>query len=311
MFLGNKCHKFNFVLSLLRVTSGMATERKRKKKFTTKLLHKYRLVILNEDTFEEKLSFKLTRLNVFVLVTSSVILLIASTTFLIAFTGLREYIPGYSSANLKRQATELAYKTDSLQYSILVNNQYYESIRKVLTGDLEAGSLNKDSLSRAIQIDPSQVNLTPSRADSLLREEVAFEDRFNVLHTGGGSMDFALFPPAKGPITEGYDLRTRHYAVDVVVAKNTPIKSAADGRVIFAEWSTATGFVIMVKHDFGLTTVYKHNASLTKEQGDLVKSGEVIATAGSTGELSSGPHLHFELWLEGNPVNPTDYIDFD
>lgn len=288
----------------------MVSKRKNKKKFATKLLHKYRLVILNEDTFEEKLSFKLTRLNVFVLVTSTVILLIAGTTFLIAFTGLREYIPGYSSATVKRQATELAYKTDSLQYSLLLNNQYYESIRKVLTGELEAGALNRDSLTREFQLDPSKVDLTPSRADSLLREKVAFEDRFNVLETAGGSMDFALFPPAKGPITEGYDLRTRHYAVDIVVAKNTPIKSAADGRVIFAEWSAATGFVIIVKHDFGLTTVYKHNSSLTKEQGDLVKEGEVIATAGSTGELSSGPHLHFELWLEGNPVNPIDYIDF-
>ncbi len=288
----------------------MAKARKNKKKFATKLLNKYRLVILNEDTFEEKISFKLTRLNVFVLVTSSVILLIAGTTFLIAFTGLREYIPGYSSSDVKKQATELAYKTDSLQYTILLNNQYYESIRKVLTGELESGTLNRDSLTRAFQMDPSQVDLSPSRADSLLREEVAFEDRFNVLETAGGSMDFSLFPPAKGPVSEGYDLRTRHYAVDIVVAKNTPIKSAADGRVIFSEWSAATGFVIIVKHDFGLTTVYKHNSSLTKEQGDLVKAGEVIATAGSTGELSSGPHLHFELWLEGNPVNPTDYIDF-
>ncbi|CAN5347487.1 M23 family metallopeptidase [soil metagenome] len=289
----------------------MTKERRNKKKLRTKLLHKYRLVILNEDTFEEKLSFKLTRLNVFVLVTSSVILLIAGTTFLIAFTGLREYIPGYSSTTLKRQATQLAYKTDSLQYTILLNNQYYESIRKVLTGELEAGVLNRDSLNRAYELDPSLMDLTPSRADSLLREEVAMEDRFNVFETASGSMDFALFAPVKGPLTEGYDLRTRHYAVDIVVAKNTPVKSVADGRVIFSEWSTATGFVIIVKHDFGLTTVYKHNSSLTKEQGDLVKQGEVIATAGSTGELSSGPHLHFELWLEGNPVNPTDYIDFD
>ena len=97
----------------------------------------------------------------------------------------------------------------------------------------------------------------------------------------------------------------------MVVAKNTPIKAAAAGRVIFSEWSAATGFVIIIKHDYGLITVYKHNASLTKEQGDQVRSGEVIATAGSTGELSTGPHLHFELWLDGNPVNPTDYIDFD
>ncbi len=289
----------------------MAKTRKNKKKFTKKLLHKYRLVILNEDTFEERVSFKLTRLNVFVLGTTSVILLIAATSYLIAFTGLREYIPGYSSAALKRQATELAYKTDSLQTSIMLNNQYYESIRRVLTGETGPGILNRDSITRAQNLDPSQIDLSPSRADSLLREEVALEEKFNVPESTGVSMDFSLFPPAKGPITEGYDLRTRHYAVDVVVPRNAPIKSAADGRVLFSEWSAATGFVIIIKHDFGLISIYKHNASLTKEQGDLVKAGEVIATAGSTGELSTGPHLHFELWLEGNPVNPTDYIDFD
>lgn len=289
----------------------MAGERKNKKKFTRKLLHKYRLVILNEDTFEERLSFKLTKLNVFVVVTLSAIFLIAGTTFLIAFTGLREYIPGYSSATVKRQATELAYKTDSLQTVLMLNNQYYESIRKVLTGDLEPGRLNRDSLARAYQADASLLDLTPSRADSLLREEVAQEDRFNVLETAGSSIEFALFPPVKGPISDRYDLRNRHYAVDVVVAKNAPVKAVADGRVIFAEWSAATGYVIIIEHDFGLISVYKHNSSLTKEQGDQVRAGEVVAAGGSTGELSTGPHLHFELWKEGNPVNPTDYIDFE
>lgn len=289
----------------------MAKKRKNKKKFTKRLLHKYRLVILNEDTFEERVSFKLTRLNVFVLVTSGVILLIAGTTFLIAFTGLREYIPGYSSSALKRQATELTYQTDSLQNTIMLNNQYYESIRKVLTGDLEPAVLNRDSLAKVQPFDAPPADLTPSRADSLLREEVALEDKYNVLETAGGSMDFSLFAPVKGPISDKYDLKTRHYAVDVVVAKNTPVKSAADGRVIYSEWSAATGFVIIIKHDFGLTTVYKHNASLAKEQGDWVKQGEVVAMTGSAGELSTGPHLHFELWNDGNPVNPTDYIDFD
>lgn len=289
----------------------MAANRKNKVKFTKRLLHKYRLVILNEDTFEERLSLKLTRLNVFVLVTLSVIILIAGTTFLIAFTGLREYIPGYSSATLKREATELAFKTDSLQTAIRLNNQYLESIRSVLTGDLEPTALNRDSLARAFQLDPASVTLTPSSAENILRDEVAREDRFNVVESASATLDFALFPPVKGPITERYDLRTRHYAVDVVVARNTPVKSAADGRVIFAEWSANTGYVIMIKHDFGLTSIYKHNASLTKAQGDIVRAGEVIATAGSTGELSTGPHLHFELWVEGNPVNPTDYIDFE
>ncbi len=289
----------------------MAKEKKDNKKFARKLLHKYRMVILNEDTFEERLSFKLTKLNVFVAASLGIIVLITGTTFLIAFTGLREYIPGYSSANLKKQATELAYKTDSLQTVLMLNNQYYESIRKVLTGDLEPTILNRDSLVRSQQMDTSLFDLSSSRADSLLREKVAQEDKYNVLETAGTQMEFALFPPVKGTISEKYNLKSRHYAVDVVVAKNAPIKAAADGRVIFSEWSAATGHVMIIEHNYGLLSVYKHNSSLTKEQGDFVRSGEVIALAGSSGELSTGPHLHFELWKDGNPVNPSDYIDFE
>ncbi|CAM4084327.1 M23 family metallopeptidase [Gillisia limnaea] len=285
--------------------------KKDKKKFATKLLHKYRLVILNEDTFEERLSFKLTRLNVFVVLTLSAIILIAGTTFLIAFTGLREYIPGYSSAKLKRQATELAYKTDSLQRVLMLNNQYYESVKRVLTGELDSTGLNRDSVVKRGKNDPSPINLNPSRADSLLRDQVAQEDKYNIFETAGSEMEFALFPPVKGSISEKYDIKTRHFAVDVVVPKNAPVKAVADGRVIFAEWSARTGYVMIIEHNYGLISVYKHNSSLAKEQGDFVRSGEVIAAAGSTGEYSTGPHLHFELWKEGNPVNPTDYIDFD
>lgn len=285
--------------------------KKDNKKFATKLLHKYRLVILNEDTFEERLSFKLTRLNVFVVVTLSAIILIAGTTFLIAFTGLREYIPGYSSANLKRQATELAYKTDSLQRVLMLNNQYYESVRRVLTGELDSIGLNRDSVIKRGINDPDFLNLNPSRADSLLRDQVAQEDKYNIFEAAGSEMEFALFPPVKGSISEKYDIETRHFAVDVVVPKNAAVKAVADGRVIFSEWSAGTGYVMIIEHNYGLISVYKHNSSLAKEQGDFVRSGEVIAAAGSTGEYSTGPHLHFELWKEGNPVNPTDYIDFD
>jgi murein DD-endopeptidase MepM/ murein hydrolase activator NlpD len=289
----------------------MVKAKKNKKKFTKKLLHKYRLVILNEDTFEERLSFKLTRLNVFVVLSLGAIVLIAGTTFLIAFTGLKEYIPGYSSAELKRQATELAYQTDSLQTKLVLNNQYFESIRKVLSGDLEPDMLNRDSLELAYQNDPALFDLSPSKADTLLREYIAKEDKYNILETAGSSMEFSLFPPVKGPITEKYNIKNKHYAVDVVVRKNAAVKAVADGRVIFAEWSAGTGYVIIVEHNYGLLSVYKHNSSLTKEQGDFVRSGEVIASAGSAGELSTGPHLHFELWKDGNPVNPTDYIAFD
>ncbi len=290
---------------------AMAKKKRHKKKFTRKLLHKYRLVILNEDTFEEKISIKLTRLNVFVVGTSSVIFLIVATTVLIAFTPLREYIPGYSSTDLKRQAVGMAYKTDSLQKVIKLNEQFLSSIKSALTGDVETADLNRDSMFNDWRSDPEFAEIDPSRADSLLRQRVQEEDKYNILGNETESMDFSLFPPVKGNISEGYNSEEKHFAVDIVMARNSPIKAVADGTVIFAEWSSETGYVVIIKHNYGLLSVYKHNASLLKEQGDTVKTGEVIATAGSTGEYSTGPHLHFELWNEGKPVDPTDYIDFD
>ncbi|MEO6348844.1 MAG: M23 family metallopeptidase [Aquaticitalea sp.] len=285
-------------------------EKNKDKKFAKKLLHKYRLVVLNEDTFEERFAMKLTRLNVFVIVMLTVIILIAGTTFLIAFTSLREFIPGYSSARLKKQATELNYKTDSLQQIIALNDQYYSSIKRVLTGDVKNVQFNRDSILEAASKDPKILDLNPTRQDSLLREKVDKEDKYNLFETSVVHSNFVLFPPVDGTISEGYDLKTKHYAVDVVVAKDTPVKATADGTVIFAEWTAETGYVIIIEHSQELISVYKHNSSLTKQQGDLVKAGEVIAMAGNTGEYTTGPHLHFELWSKGYPVNPTNFIDF-
>ena len=288
----------------------MAKKEKRGKKIRKKLLHKYRLVVLNEDTFEERFSFKLNRLNVFVFSTIFAVVLITTTTLLIAFTPMREYIPGYSSTALKKQATDLTFKTDSLQQALDVNEQYIASIRKVLTGDVATVDFNKDSILEAVRLEATEIDLSPSRQDSLLREQVEQEDKYNPLETDT-EVNFTLFPPVKGPISEGYNLEEKHYAVDVVTTKGAPIKAVADGIVIFAEWSAETGYVMVLKHANNLISVYKHNASLTKEQGELVKAGEVIATAGNTGDLSTGPHLHFELWSDGYPINPTNFIDFE
>ncbi|WP_445958158.1 M23 family metallopeptidase [Yeosuana sp.] len=279
-------------------------------KIARKLLDKYRLVVLNEDTFEERISFKLNRLNVFVLVSLSVIILIVLTTVLIAFTPLREYIPGYSSTTLKRQATELNYKTDSLQQVITMNERYYSSIKKVLQGDVSTLDLNKDSIIQAVKLEANQVDFHPISEDSLLRQKVDKEDKYNLFESATSATNFVLFPPVNGPISAPYNVKEKHYAVDIVVAKDTPVKATADGVVIFAEWTASTGYVIIIEHSYGLISAYKHNASLTKSQGDLVKAGEVIATAGSSGELSTGPHLHFELWNDGYPINPTNFIDF-
>lgn len=287
----------------------MSRTKGEKKAIAKKLLHKYRLVILNEDTFEERVSFKLTRLNVFILVGISAIVLIALTTLLIAFTPLREYIPGYSSTKLKKQAFDLKRKTDSLATVIAINDQQYASIKKVLTGDLKSIEFNKDSIHYR-EIEGTDIKIQPSKEDSLLRAAVEAQDKYNLFETATRSANFALFPPVKGMITAGYDSDSKHYAVDVVTEKDEPVKAAADGTVIFASWTADTGHVIIIEHQNNLITAYKHNASLSKEQGDLVKAGEVIAIVGNTGELTTGPHLHFELWNNGYPINPINYIDF-
>ena len=288
----------------------MKDNKKKPKKIKRKLLDKYRLVILNEDTFEERLSFKLARLTVFVLCSLLAIFLITLTYLLIAFTPLKEYIPGYSSTALKKKATELSYKTDSLQQVIIMNDRYYESIKKVLTGDARGIDFNKDSIVQAVKLEASEVDLNPIAEDSLLREKVDKEDKYNLFESATTATNFVLFPPVSGTISEPYNAKEKHYAIDIVVAKDTPVKATADGVVIFAEWTVSTGYVIIIEHSYGLISIYKHNAALTKTQGDLVKAGEVIATAGSTGELSTGPHLHFELWNDGYPINPTNFIDF-
>ncbi len=289
----------------------MEKKPKKRKEIKRKLLHKYRLVILNESTFEEKISFKLSRLNVFITGTLFIIVLIGLTTLLIAFTPLREYIPGYSSTRLKKQATELTYKTDSLVNVLNYTNKYLENIRMVLRGDVENNEINRDSLFEQFKIDPSTVDLSPIKEDSVLRAQVALEDKYNLFQRNIAQGSLVLFSPVTGVISQGYNADKKHFAVDIVAEKDAPVKAVANGTVIFSEWTADTGFVIIMEHEEGLLSVYKHNSSLNKEQGDLVKAGEVIASVGNTGEFTTGPHLHFELWNNGNPVNPSDYIDFN
>lgn len=289
----------------------MAQNKKNTGSFRKKLTHKYRLVILNEDTFEEKISFKLTRLNVFILSAICSILLITGTIFFIAFTPLKEYIPGYSSTNLKRKASTLVYKVDSLQQELLVNSLYINSVKEILSGKIKEVHFNKDSIIESFKIQKDSIDVSPSEADSLFRLEIEQKERFNIFEEAQKNPEIVFFAPVTGTITENYNVKNRHYAVDIAVNKNTPIKAVADGMIIFAEWTANTGHVILIQHVSGFISVYKHNASIHKKQGELVVSGEVIASAGNTGELSTGPHLHFELWTEGYPVDPTKFIDFE
>ena len=290
----------------------MSSPKKDKRKVKQKLLHKYRLVILNEDTFEERLSFQLSKLNVIILTAISTLLLISGTALLIAFTPIREFIPGYSSLKLKNKATRLTITVDSLTAAVEKNDVYFKSIRNMLTGQLDSLK-TKDaySINDTKPVDPETVNLYASQQDSILREKVEQEDKYSLLERATFNANFTLFPPVSGQISEEYNAEAKHYAVDIVTEKDEPVKATLDGTVIFSEWSVETGYVIIIEHSQGLISVYKHNSSLLKSQGDLVTAGEVVAVVGDTGEFSYGPHLHFELWVDGYPVNPSDYINFE
>ncbi|PWG06030.1 M23 family metallopeptidase [Polaribacter aquimarinus] len=282
---------------------------KKKGKLKRKLTDKYRLVVLNEDTFEERFSLKLSRLNVFILGGVFSILLIAATTILIAFTPIKEYIPGYSSTALKIKAAKLTFQADSLKTKLAILENYTKAIKPVLTGEIEPESIDSiQTEARQRLIDESKLNA--SKEDSLFREKIDRETRFSLQNNANNKVKLVFFAPLNGTISQNFDTTSKHFAVDIVAKKGTPVKATADGTVIFSGWTTETGYVIILKHSKDYISVYKHNGTLLKQQGDFVKSGEVIATVGSTGELTTGPHLHFELWNSGYSVNPTNFIDF-
>lgn len=270
--------------------------------------NKYRLVVLNDETFEEKVSLKLSRLNVFLVLTIAAIMLIGSTILLVAFTPLREYIPGYASTELRRKAVLLTLKTDSLETQLQYNTQYLENIRNIVNGnpiDPISHSAKDSATSNG------NLNSQISPADSSLRNAVEEEEKFNISNSADQNLaGFSFMAPVKGIITSDFDKSQTHFGVDVTAKKNTPIKSCLAGTVVFSEWTTETGYVIIIQHGRELLSVYKHCSALLKKSGDYVQTGQAIAIIGNSGETSTGPHLHFELWHQGNPANPKDYILF-
>ncbi len=286
----------------------MENQKKKKGKLKQKLTDKYRLVVLNDDTFEERFSLKLSVLNIFVLGGILSFLLILITTFFITFTPVKEYIPGYSSTNLKIKATKLAIQTDSLKRKLDILNIYTKALQPILTGKIAAKFIDSLRLIERNTIKESSLNA--SKEDSIFREKIESQDRFPIQNNAATNVKIVFFAPLNGNLSQGFDSQKNHLAVDIVARKNTAVKATADGTVIFSGWTTETGYVLILKHAHDYISVYKHNGNLLKEQGDFVKSGEVIASVGSSGELTTGPHLHFELWSGGYAINPINLIDF-
>ena len=295
----------------------MAEEVKKTEKWYRKLRDKYKLVILNDETYEEKLSFKLSRLNVFVATGTLAIFLIIITTIIIAFTPLREYIPGYTDVNLYEKLYQIEELTDSLDADARQKSLYLENLRLILSGrdTTIISPVRQDTVDHY-----SGISSYASREDSAFRyefetqllggdEEIRLSDHGRT----GARPDissFSFFTPLRGIVTSKFEPATKHFGVDIVSVQNEAIKATLDGVVIFSGWTLETGYTVCIQHENDLISVYKHNSALLKDQGSYVKAGDAIAIIGSSGEYSTGPHLHFELWYNGVPVNPTEFIKF-
>ena len=294
--------------------------KQKKEKWYHKLRDKYRLVIFHDETFEEKISFRLSRMNVFVLFTSLSVFLIIITSYIIAFTSLREYIPGYTDVNLNRRVYQLQRTADSLEGVFSQKQLYFDNIKRIVEGD----DFSNDSLNAVNERQSRSgytydtIRLVHSEIESELRSEFENSEKYTI-QTDPTSIPEArrsastvasFFTPVKGTVTNKFDPVQRHYGVDVVAKSNEAIKAALEGTVLFADWTVDKGHVIGIQHAGSFVSVYKHNSVLLKREGDFVRAGEPIAIIGESGELSTGPHLHFELWFNSAPVNPEDYISF-
>lgn len=289
----------------------MAKKKRNKKIWVQKLLNKRRLIVLNEDTFEETFSLKLNLMNVFIVATLGAIFLIGITTYIIAFTPLRQYIPGYASTKLKQEAMDLAIKSDSLENIVNENKAYIASVKKVLTGDIEYAKFNKDSLIAVERQAIDESELIAKEAENKLLENVRKEDKYNVFESSKPKVSFVLSSPADGKIIEKYNVKNKHLAVKLALVNNTPIKAIATGTIVFADWTPSKGYVVIIRHQDDILSVYKNIGSLTKNQGDGVKSGEVIGLAGNSGNPDASISLDFELWKDGFPIDPTQFINFE
>ena len=283
---------------------------KQNKTFLKRIFNDYKVVVSSEDTFEEKLSFKANKINAFIIMLLYSIILIAFTISIVFFTQLREMVPGYSSSDLLNRAIYLTKKTDSLEQQIALNNKFYKSIEDVLSGNVdEFVSRNELSIDGNL-INPDIFTISPNLQDSILRQYVENEDKFNLTNNELVIENKMFFSPIKGEITQSFNFNENHFAIDIAADIGTPVKSVLDGKIIFSEWSLETGYVVVIDHGENIISVYKHNSKTLKEQNDFVQAGEVIAYSGNQGNLSSGPHLHFELWKNGTPIDPEPLLNF-
>lgn len=286
-------------------------EKTEKKSWSEKFRHRYRLSIYRDETFEEVLNLRLTKLNVLALTGSGVLIFLIIVISVIAYTPVRELIPGYPDEKTVRNIYLNNFRLDSLEQELEKRDAYFENLRRIIAGEnpVEVAPPEAETTK------PAQLTYSQSRQDSLLRNMVEPRDRFGLSlidqkKTKPALFNVMFFPPVKGMITSSFNSAIQHYGTDIVASTNEAVKATLPGTVVMTGWTLETGYVIQLQHADNIISVYKHNAELLKHMGDRVKAGEPIAIIGNSGELTTGPHLHFELWHNGTPLDAQDYISF-
>ncbi len=299
------------------------------KRFKERLHFKYRLVIMDHETLEEKFSVRLSRFNVFVIGATSSVVIVLLTTIIIAYTPLREYIPGYATVDVQRKIYDLRLKSDSLERVFQQNNLYIYNMKRILDGKEMVDVIPADSI-----INKEKMAMTDSlsndgdgaatSSDSAFRKEVESQMKYfgsarkvttstpaTVVQTKTDPLKNSfLASPLRGYVTNIYNSAIHHFGIDIVAAPNSPINSVLDGTVIFSGWTPKTGYTLVIQHRSNILSVYKHNSVLLKKEGDVVREGDPVAIIGNSGSQTTGIHLHFELWRNGVSVDPRRYISF-
>lgn len=289
----------------------MARKQKRNtKSFWHRIRFKYKLSFFNEATLEEVWSFRLSQLSAFITLAVFAFLLIAFTAFIIIKTPIRNYLPGYLDVEIRKEIMQNALRADSLERMIAVQSLYLDNVAGILSGTMELDSIREiDSLAQV----NTNYDIPRSKAEEKFVKEFEEDEKYNlaVLNPNLVPTDGVFFyKPVNGVVSSHYETDIRHFGVDLVAAPKESVLSTLDGTVVFTGFDPNYGNVIQVQHKNGFLSIYKHNELLLKEIGDHVVAGEAIALVGNTGKLSTGPHLHFELWYKGSPVNPEEYIAF-
>ncbi len=282
----------------------------------TRLTERYLMVIRNEDNFAEKTSFSFSYAKLLVITTALLVLLFLVSLFVSNFILSNWLRPISKEAEMQRKLIDLAVTTDSLQDAIAARDEYIVRIRKTIQGDdsyLKTSSQQDTSVTHVNREPVKPIDLkVVSVTDAEFRSEFESQNKAQVATTSGSiSSNLYLFMPLKEAlISSKFDPQTAHWGVDLVAKKGEPIYAVSNGTVILASWTQDSGNVLAIQHPNHLISLYKHNSALLKKAGDFVKEGEAIAIIGNSGELTTGPHLHLELWYKGNPVNPEDFIAF-